>query len=169
MNLQHFYSERDWIESAGHFPLSTRPPEDLALLHRHWIWADQMRDTLDGLIGAQTDAANSGPAMLASPDFGFMFAWYAMLSAVIEACVAPAEGRSVDLRGPFRSDIQELMDVLRRFRNAILHVPRAGDYVDDRLTALVIIPTAAVTLRRIHFAFGRLFLDEFARREASSR
>jgi len=93
-----------------------------------------------------------------------MFVWYGMLWAIIEACIDPNEGRNIDLRGPFRRDIDQLADVLRRCRNAVLHVPRTGDYLDVRIQALVQEPASAVTIRRMSTGLERLFLEEFARR-----
>jgi hypothetical protein len=109
--------------------------------------------------------------MLASKQFGLMFVWYALLWAVIEACLDPDEQRNIDLRGRLRDDIDAVSDTLRKCRNAVLHVPRSGEYIDRRLEALVAVPDSATTLRRIALSFGRLFLEEFARRgkDAKSR
>jgi len=164
MPLSSFeYSEAEWSASASHYPLRDLEGEDLALIHRHWMWANQMREALDQAI-LQSPELEPSEAMLATRGFGFMFVWYAMLWAVIEACLDPNEGRNIDLRGPFRADIDEVTHTLRRFRNAILHIPRAGQYIDARLNALVRQPESAVLLRRIHGGFGRLFLEEFRRR-----
>ena len=68
---------------------------------------------------------------LATKQFGFMLVWCGLLWAVIEACIDPKEGRSVDLHGPFRGDIDKLAPVLRVCRNAILHVSRSGAVDND--------------------------------------
>ena len=160
------YSEQEWTASAGHYPLKDRTAEDLLLLHRHWMWANQQREAFDGhLQAASDDLPKMGPAMLASKQLGFMFVWYGMLWAVIEACIDVKEGRKIDIRGKFRDDIQELSPVLRRCRNAILHIPRGGKYFDERMGSLVLKKDSVVTLRRISTGFGRLFLEEFARRK----
>ena len=159
------YSAQDWAIAAGHNPLRHLPAEDFGLLHRHWMWANQMRVAFDAAIVARpSDAERPWPAMLAADDYGFMFAWYGFLWAVIEAMTEPSEKRSIDLRGRFREDIDLVRDVLRRCRHAVMHVPRSGDYVDERLIALIATPDSAIILRRIHGAFGRLFLEEAARR-----
>ena len=164
------YSEQEWTASAGHHPLKDRTAEDLLLLHRHWMWANQQREAFDGhLQAASDDLPKMGPAMLASKQLGFMFVWYSMLWAVIEACIDVKEGRKIDIRGKFRADIDRLSPVLRRCRNAILHVPRAGKYFDERMVSLVSEEDSAVTLRRISRGFGRLFLEESARRDNQLR
>ena len=166
--FRYEYTEEEWRESAGHFPLRDRPLQDLMHLHRHWMWANQLREAFDGILRESVDGQHRGLAMLATRQFGFMFVWYGMLWAVIEACIDPNEGRNLDLRGPFRQDIDSLAEILRRCRNAILHVPRAGEYVDTRIQALMAEPQSAVTLRRISSGFGRMFLEEFGRRPAEA-
>ncbi len=158
------YTEDEWIAAAGHNPLAGLEIEDLMLVHRHWMWCNQLRERLDQEL-LQGGGADAGLAPLATRTTGFMFCWYAMLWSVIEACLDPAEGRSIDLRGRLRADIDSISKDLRLFRNAILHVPRRGGYYDPRLVALVEKPDAVAVLRRIHNAFGRLFLEELPRRK----
>jgi hypothetical protein len=131
------------------------------------MWANQQRESLDHHLQKATadDLMNMGLAVLATKQFGFMFVWYGMLWAVIEACIDENEGRNIDIRGRFRDDIDKLALALRCCRNAILHVPRSGSLLDDRILKLVSEPESARTLRRISRGFGRLFLEEFKRRE----
>jgi hypothetical protein len=165
MNLDSWtYSEEKWRASVGHFPLRLLPEEDLLLLHRHWMWANQLREVTDQKLTDPQEGPAAGDAMLVTRGFGFMFIWYGMLWAVIEACMAPKEGREVDILGPFREDIDQLSAPLRRFRNAILHVPKSGEYVDPRIIALVRDPLSVRRIRRVHTGFGRLFLEELERR-----
>jgi hypothetical protein len=165
------YSENEWAISAGHYPLADRPRDDLLLLHRHWMWANQQREIFDHHVAEATadDLRNMGLAGLATKQFGFMFAWYGMLWSVIEACIDPKEGRNIDIRGRFRDDIDQLAPTLRCCRNAILHVPRSGVLLDERIVQLVSEPGSALTLRRMSRGFGRLFLEEFDRRDESKR
>lgn len=128
------------------------------------MWANQMREALDRTLTDDAEPAPDGPTVLASRAFGFMFVWYTLLWAVIEALVDPKEGRDLDLRGPFRRDIDTMSGTLRGLRNAVFHVPRTDEYVDERLTALVLQPDSALAMRRISLGFGRLFLEEFRRR-----
>lgn len=163
------YSEREWATSAGHHPLKGTG-EDFLLLHRHWMWANQQREAFDHNLQQGSDKnLNLGPAMLANKQVGFMLVWYSMLWAVIEACIGVKEQRNIDIRGKFRADIDKLAPLMRRCRNAVLHVPRSGKYFDERIVSLVSEQDSATTLRRISRGFGRLFLEEFARRRVSRR
>jgi len=158
------YTDDEWRQSAGHNPLSGRAAPDRLLLHRHWMWANQQREAFDRLLrDPASDALEPGPLMMATREMGFMFVWYGLLWSVVEACVAPGEGRNLDVRGPFRADIDRMADLLRRCRNAVLHVPRSGDLLDTRIHDLVSEPDSATTIRRIHRGFGRLFLEECRR------
>jgi hypothetical protein len=135
------------------------------------MWANQQREVFDHHVEKATaeDLGSMGLAGLATKQFGFMFAWYGMLWSVIEACIDPKEGRNIDIRGRFQEDIDHLSPTLRCCRNAILHVPRSGALLDDRILQLVSEPGSALTLRRISRGFGRLFLEEFHRRDESKR
>jgi len=165
-----YYGEEDWATSAGHYPLRDRSADDLLLLHRHWMWANQQREGFDRCLQEGSDECRGmGSAMLASRHLGFMFAWYGMLWAVIEACIDEKEGRNIDIRGTFRADIDKLTPLLRRCRNAVLHVSRAGGYFDDRMLRLVSEGSSAAILRRISGGFGRLFLEECARRRGEAQ
>lgn len=155
------YSDEAWRESVGHLPLRVISDEDLALLHRHWIWANQQREAFDAELNSRFGERDG--AAIEGRDFGFMFAWYGMLWAVIEALTEPKEGRSVELRGHLSRDIERVRKALKRCRNAVLHVSRTGKYFDDRLSDLMS-PENAITLRRIHGGLGRIFLEEFRRR-----
>ena len=162
------YSQEEWAASAGHRPLKDRNAEDLHLLHRHWMWANQIREAFDQALreGPSRDLPPP-PLMLASKSIGFMLVWYAMLWAVIEACTDPKERRLVDIRGRFRQDIDVMSPTLRDCRNAIFHVPRNGQILDDRISAFVV-ETAATTVHRVSRGFGRLFLEELKSRIAAS-
>lgn len=84
-----------------------------------------------------------------------MFVWYGLLWSVIDACTRE---RTLDLRAPFREDMTRMESALRPCRNAILHVPRTNDLLDQRIEKLIEDRELAATIRRIHRGFGRLFL-----------
>src|SRR5262249_35120040 len=140
------YTENEWKASAGHYPLAGRPHEDLLLLHRHWMWANYEREVFEHLLGesSEEDLLKMGVAGLTTKQFGFMFIWYGLLWAVIEACIDPKEGRNIDLRGAFKADVDKLAPTLRVCRNAILHVPRGGALLDTRIVQLVCEPGSAL-------------------------
>jgi len=157
------YTDDEWLKSTGHAPLSSLASADRLLLHRHWMWANQQREALDRMLQDPTpEVFEPGPLMMATREMGFMFVWYGLLWSVIEACVG-AGGRDLDIRGPFRQDIDEMSDVLRRCRNAVMHVPASGVLLDARIEKLVSEPSAGTLIRRIHRGFGRMFLEAFKR------
>ena len=53
---------------------------------------------------------------------------------------------------------------LRRCRNAVLHVPRSGEYFDQRIIDLLGYPDSVGLIRTVHSAVGRLLLEEMRRR-----
>jgi hypothetical protein len=100
-------------ESTGHRPLRDVPAEDVLLLHRHYMWANQQREAFFKLLeNPSADALTPGPLMMATREMGFMFVWYGLLWAFTD--------RSLDIRGPFRQDINGMADLLRRCRNAVV-------------------------------------------------
>jgi hypothetical protein len=160
------YTPDEWHTSAGHYPLKGRPSADLLLLRRHWIWANQQREAMDALMQTSSiEASTPGPLMMVAKEIGFMFVWYGLLWSVIEACSDPGEGRCLDIRGPFHDDINQVGKLLKRCRNAVLHVPRSGELLDDRIEKLVAERETAFILRRIHRGFAQMFLEEFQRRK----
>src|SRR5215204_4058833 len=125
------YTDDEWAESAGHFPLSPCTQDELLLLHRQWIWAEQQRDAFERSFPELVrQLRESAPGIMATKAMGFMFVWYGLLWSVIDACTRE---RTLDLRGPFREDMTRMEPTLRPGRNAILHVPRTNDLIDQRI------------------------------------
>jgi hypothetical protein len=160
------YSPDEWNDSAGHHPLRDVAAEDLALLHRHYMWANQQREAFFKLLEHPSfDALTPGPLMMATREMGFMFVWYGLLWSVLEAVA----DRKLDVRGPFLEDVNRMTDLLRRCRNAVMHVPAEGRLLDRRIDELVTEPDSAVVIRRIHSGVGRLFFEELKRRTKDSK
>lgn len=154
------YNEEEWRRISEPPPLADLGYEDLLLVHRHWIWANQQRESFDQLLSERqwrTDA-------IKFPDKigGSMVVWYGLLWAVIEAL----KDRRIELRDPLGTDVSELADILRNCRNAVLHVPRSGDYYDRRILSLFDHPDSARLIRTVHSACGRLLLQELQRRRS---
>ena len=150
------YTEDDWAAAIGHQPLDSLEGEQILLLHRQWMWANQQRDRFDELLpGAPRPFDDE--AFLASKCFSAMYLWYALLWSVIEGFA----DRSIEVRGRLAEDISEVGQGLRRCRNAVFHVP--GQYYDPRLFAPMDDPESAARIRRISTGFGRLFLEHMGR------
>jgi hypothetical protein len=155
------YTDAEWRMPIGHGPIGRLAAADRLLLHRHWMWANQQREAFDRFLqNPAPEILEPGPLMMATREMGFMFIWYGLLWSVIEACVGGG-GRGLDIKGPFREDIDRMSDLLRRCRNAVMHVPGPGQLLDERIVKLVSEPDAVTFIRRIHRGFGRMFLESF--------
>ena len=144
------YTDDEWTLAVADAPLAKLPKPDVALLHRHWMWANQQRERFYELLGTEKEEVST----LATRCAGHMLAWYGFLWSVIEAFRA----RGITFKGPFQSDIDSLSNDLRRVRNAVFHVPGTGEYYDKRIVAFVGRSDAVDLVRRVHRGFGRLFL-----------
>lgn len=164
MASQIDYSAEAWQESCGHFPLRDRPREELLLLQRHWMWVNTQREAMEQEFGKEAESLEPGPLMMATKGISFMLVWYGLLWGLIEAC---QKDRGLPLLGVFKADIEGISDLLRRCRNAVLHVPKGKELLDDRIADLVG-GVSAITIRRIHRGFGRLFHEEMVRRTAEN-
>jgi hypothetical protein len=112
------YSEADWKASAGHYPLEGIDVNQVVLLHRHWIAANHQRARFRTLL-PDSKGPLEDQAFLASECFVSMYLWYTLLWVVIEGF----QDRSIDLRPPMSADIDSVSEALRRWRNALFHVP----------------------------------------------
>lgn len=153
------YEESELEEIDGSLPLSELEGEDLALIHRHWMWGNQQRAEFDlrntGVQGLETREP------LASELAGFMLVWYGMLWSVVECLTVE---RSIEFSDPLESDINSMSDLLRRCRNSVMHVPENGLYYDERIVGLVEHEGAAEKIRSIHTTLGQLLVREMRRR-----
>lgn len=154
------YDDEQWKVISHPPPLASVGDEDLGLLHRHWMWANQQREWFYELLGQRSEAVDPH-TYLAERTGGSMLTWYALLWSVIEAL---RDDRKIEMRSPLGSDIDAIADLLRRCRNAVLHVPRSGDYFDQRITDLIAYPDSVRLVRTVHGSLGRLLLEEMRRR-----
>jgi hypothetical protein len=153
------YDEDDWRRVTEPPPLIALLDEDVALLHRHWLWANQQRDWFYELLQARSEPID--PDMyLADRDGGSMVVWYALLWSVIEGF----QERRIDLRDPLGRDIEAIANPLKQCRNAVLHVPKTGEYHDPRILTLLGQPDAVRLLTLVHRSLGRMLLQEMRRR-----
>jgi hypothetical protein len=120
---QFQYTEEDWREAAQHRPLGAVEPNQLLLLHRHWIWANWQREEFDSELRAGRTPEGPPPDLVSAATTA-MYLWYAFLWSVIEAFQA----RQIELGGRFGEDIESLADGLRRCRNAVFHVSEKSYY-----------------------------------------
>jgi hypothetical protein len=156
---QFEYTEEEWTVAAAHRPLRDVEGEQLLLLQRHGIWADQERK----LFQAQLEAGERvQPDRLAAEVSRTLFLWYALVWSVIEGFAE----RGIVLQGRLAEDIEAVSDGLRQFRNAVFHISRRR-YFDTRLFRLMRDdPDLPYRVARIHYGFGRLLDEELKERNA---
>jgi hypothetical protein len=137
------------------------------LLERTFLWANLQKALADGELGRINGKNLEAHALPTSVLYSHLFAWYAFLYSLVEACLEPSEGRSIDLRGVFQQEIAAMQDTLRRCRNAVFHVPKSGkDYDDQRMRDLMSDPnTNGTRLRRVHEGFRRMLTEELDARK----
>ena len=155
------YSDEEWalaVDPAG--GLADMPREELLLLHRQWLWANQQRERMRELV-SERDVAEAGD--LASVTWGHMLAWYGFLWSVLEAF----EHRRIRFGGPFGADIAAISGDLRLLRNAVFHVPEASKYHDPRIVTFIERDDSVARVRRVHRGFGRLFLTHMTQATAT--
>jgi len=157
------YSEDEWRRSAAHRPLRDVNVNQIALLYRHWIWANVQRKRFEATMGtaAKPDA---GGAFLIDECWTAMYLWYALTWSVLEGF----NDRDIDLRGPLADDVNVVSDPLRRCRNAVLHVSAHHQH-DERLFEVMRVPNIVERMLRLSIGLGRLFTEESRARKAEGR
>ncbi|MGY4928559.1 hypothetical protein [Streptomyces sp. 900105755] len=128
--------------------------DQLAVLHRHYIWADHMR------VNFEERLKRAGSSALGT-DEGvevemYMSLWYGLTYAV-------AEGWR-DLKVQDRK-IEDLLDssnlaLLKRYRNAVFH-PQKEYWPEKFLAFLREGEESAKWVRELHLELGRFLLDSF--------
>ncbi|HEY1514866.1 MAG TPA: hypothetical protein VGF91_00520 [Solirubrobacteraceae bacterium] len=157
MSTSNDYTRDEWQEISASASFDNVPTHQVALLHRHWIWANYSRRThQDALANEDRNDVE---------DFGArtpwaMYTWYGLLCAVIEGLT----DRQVRLGGRLVTDLRAIREPLREARNATFHVGGADGYWDTRLFEIATNPESAEQITRAHQAIGQLLLDELRRR-----
>lgn len=161
MSTRNGYTEDEWEEISASASFDDVPTHQVALLHRHWIWADYSRRAHeDSLANEDWDDVE---------DFGArtpwaMYTWYGLLYAVVEGLT----DRKVRLGGQLVTDLRTIREPLREARNATFHVGGADAYWDMRLFEIAKNPESAKQITRAHQAIGQLLLDELRRRNRAA-
>ena len=156
MPLGGNYTVAEWTEIEASASFETVSDDQLALLHRHWIWADHARLTFDEAL--QTEHWDHEDIAAKTP--GAMYMWYGLLQVVIEG----ATQRRVRYGGEFLRDTRSVRRALEDSRNATFHVGSPDSYLDERL--LGIVSQSPFQIYRAHQGLGQLMLDEMRRRRA---
>lgn len=123
--------------------------ERLLILHRHWMWANIMKQQFYSELGKQKDNTPS-QIFFADKTGAYMCAWYGLFYGVIE------EAHRMKLQIPGVDLLDKLWDKLRRFRNAVFHPQK--EYWSPKFIGFVREPDCVSKIRDAHSAFGRFFL-----------
>jgi len=123
---------------------------DVAVLHRHWMWANRFRVRFDG--HPRERSADQEVTFFEDWIIDLM-SWYGHLHVTIEGW---KELGLVD------STIDALLsspnvDSLRRLRNAVWHFQR--DWVDSRILGFMVQPGVVDWVREVNRQFGRFFQE----------
>jgi hypothetical protein len=176
------YSEEEFAEIAARNPFGDLSYMDVGLVHLRWVWANRIRQHFIAALGREDQPAftETGEPRLEADEWMFMYFWYGLLWAALEA----SRDRGIVFAGRLGQDFDQLSDRLRMTRNAVFHIPKTGEgegftrggYHDERLTRLMRgegddwapDPTTVPAIYRVHSGLGRLLLEEMRRRIADA-
>lgn len=170
------YSAAELAEAVGCRPLSGLPYMDVGLLYWRWVWASRIRQHFLAALDREDDAERfdegTGEPKFEADSWMFMYLWYGLLWAVVEAL----DERGVEFSNRLSEDIENLSDGLRLTRNAVFHIPSPADGVgftrggfhDERLTRLMRKGDGDWTpdretvpaISRVHSVLGQLLREE---------
>jgi hypothetical protein len=132
--------------------------QELAAFHRYFIWANRLRTEFDQILASGTRPTDLASTWFADGHGMFMSHWYAALYVVVEGW------REL---GFHDNEIDTLLSSsnvghLRRYRNGVCHFQPT--YLDARFVELMSSSGSVAWIRQLNSAFGRWFLEEYARR-----
>jgi len=135
------------------------PDEQFTVLHRHWIWANLMRTHFD--VELKKKATGDAPEKTLAGHYGtYMCLWYSLLYSVLE--VIRDKGYAV----PGIEEANDIMDPLRKFRNAVFH-PQA-EYWSKKFLGIWGDHDSVSKIRTVHSALGKFFLEEARKRNRTT-
>ena len=156
--MDDYYTEEEWAEAVDGRPMEALSDERFMTLHRHWIWANSAFRWFEREL--QKPVPETEGIDLASDRSFSMYLWYSLLWSVIEG----VQKHAVMIQGAFREDLRKVREPLHDARNAVMHVSEDA-YYDDRLFRIMAKPDSAMTVRRVHKGYARLFLEELRARK----
>jgi len=155
------YTQDEWREISASASFEGVPTDQVALLHRHWIWANFGQQAYeDALVNEDWNDVED----FAARTPWAMYVWYGLLYAVIEGLT----DRKVGVGGRLVNDIRAIREPLRQARNATFHTGGTNAYWDMRLFEIAKHPESAFQITRAHHAIGQLLLDELRRRNRTA-
>ena len=124
----------------------------LVSLHRHWVWADRMKELFEFYLEKEwpipdEDLKPDSPHLISSL-FTCMCLWYGLLYATCDGIEAHAKVKVASIA----PDYDKASAKLRRFRNAMFHVQ--PEYWSDKLMDVIGDGNLPDTIRAIHKQVG---------------
>lgn len=135
--------------------LSMKEWSELMSLDRHFVWADHFKRKHYELLesGLKIETLTDIGEFFANPVGMYMCYWYATLYTVIEGL----DSYKFDY-SEIKSDVNDIKDSLRLFRNVIYH--HQPGYFDERLFEIMKDKDSRTKIKAVH-----LFLDTKLREE----
>ena len=126
--------------------------ETFITLHRHWMWANVMKQHFDGELGKGVKL----PFNIADRPGAYMLLWYGLLFSVLETF------QNAGITFPdIQQEIDEIYEPLKDLRNAVFHPqPR---YWPKKLLGFISMKDTPVKVRTVHSFIGGYFLQEIRR------
>jgi hypothetical protein len=135
--------------------MNAKRKEMILAVHRHWIWANRIRETLrDHLLNGDTPKTDEELIDWIVGGSGmYMCLWYGLLFVVCDAL----RGNRITVPS-VQSLINELYAPLGDFRNAMFHVQKK--YWTTKMQSIMKDPESPTKIRVIHDGIGEWLLNE---------
>jgi hypothetical protein len=127
--------------------------EMLGAIHRHWIWANAIRQKFYEFQMERSPATEGALDWFLSSAGMHMCLWYGLLFVVCQAL------RQGGFEVPnLQPEIDEIYEGLHDFRNAIFHVQ--PKYWSDKLFKIMKDPESPTKIRNVHKGIGKWLLTQ---------
>jgi len=129
--------------------------EEFMALHRHWMWANIMREDFESELAKKKVLKHPFPDRIGA----YMSLWYGMLFGVLEV----VKNKQIDIPG--LEDMNSIYKPLKLFRNAVFHAQ--PKYWSPKLFEIIEHKDSVQKIRQIHGALGEYFLKTLRSRHGN--
>jgi hypothetical protein len=120
---------------------------ELIAIHRHWYWADRIRDEYFEHLRGDPPQNTDLVAFFATGHGMYLCLWFGLEFAVCEALHA----KKISIPGA-EKEIKKIYSSLKLFRNAVFHIQ--PEYLSPKFFQLLNDPTHQTTIDTAHKAIG---------------
>jgi hypothetical protein len=129
--------------------------EVVLAIHRHWFWADRIREEYYERQKANPPKIGDLVALFLQGDELYKFLWYGLLFSVCEAL------RAHKILIPnAQKEIDGIYESLKLFRNAIFHIQ--PEYFSKKLFKILNDPDSDAKIRKLHYEIGDCLSKEIS-------